>query len=440
MNYQRKTLKNGLKLVFVQMNNDIPLVAMGFYVGVGSRNEFGVYKNGISHFLEHMMFKRTISKSSDELFAELDSTGATYNAITTTQNTCYFLSGNSNYIDKLLDVMLDIFLHPNFVSDDIERERKVIMEEMKIRADQPQSSMTYQIHEVYFKNTSLSQKVIGSIESINNIDKNDLEKFYSTFYRPNNTIFIMAGNFDIFSVYDKIKSNLEELSNNNFCTTSYLHEAPIIINNMKKQTKPKIYLNDCLSNKQSIVMITFPIYDLYNTYGMEIDVLSKILSGGFSSRLAKILREKTGLTYSQNSYPMVYMGAGIFVIQVSFGANDILRGIKLVIQEIDKLKKNGPDGISDTEMVKSINMIKNGILHNFLDPINVITYFGSNNINNRNYQFDLNHQFDNLDNLSKEDVYQITKTILKYKKMNIFICGKTNNDIGDHMLEQLYFD
>ena len=160
----QKILDNGLNIILIPQENT-KLITMGFFVNAGSRNE-NENNSGVAHFLEHMMFKGTTNRTSTQMFTELDTMGAVYNAATGDQYTFYYIYGNSSDTKKMLDILLDIYINPKFEDKEINKEKKVIIEEMRMRYDASLMKLYSVLHKKFFKDTSLEREVIGTFETV----------------------------------------------------------------------------------------------------------------------------------------------------------------------------------------------------------------------------------------------------------------------------------
>ncbi|AGF85495.1 Zn-dependent peptidase [Moumouvirus goulette] len=426
MDYHEKILSNGMKLVFIP-NTNLPIISMGFFIKVGSRNEIKD-NNGIAHFVEHMLFKSTKNRTSTELYDQLDTLGATYNAGTTSDYTFYYFTGNSANILTLLGILFDIYMNPLFLESDISLEKKVIIEEKRVLSDSPIVMLQSQLHKKMFIKTSLEREIIGTVDTINNMTRDDLINFYKCMYQPNNTIFIIVGNFNPAFIYGNIKNTLSQISNINFtsadCVTNYFYEKSIILNNMEIQSKPYYYIKQLTELKQIYMFLAFPLYDLYNEYDLEIDFISLILSGGSSSRLTKKLREDNGITYMIKSWPIVYEDTGVFVIQLVVNPIELEKTFRIISKILTDIKINM---ISDKELKKIINLSKNELINSLIQPLDILLYIGSNYISNNNFKFNLQEIFNNYQNVTPEKILDICRKIFIYEKLNLLMCGNINS-------------
>jgi len=421
MKYIKKVLDNDMDIIFAPMKNT-KIVAMGFFVKAGSRNEI-IDNNGIAHFLEHMMFKGTTHRSANQLFDELDSVGAVYNAVTTTQHTYYYIYGSMDDTKKLLDIALDIYINPAFHSSEINRERKVILEEMGMRYDSPLMKLYSAMHKKMFAQTSLAMDVIGTTDSIDNLRKKDFINFRRAMYKPENTVFVVSGNISPKPLYDIINRVLSPLTNANIESKSYLNEQQIIFKNMQEQVEPYVFIKKNNLFHQAYVLLAFPIYDLYSYKHNEIDLLSQLLSGGFSSRLNRALREENGITYVSDSYPIVYSDCGLFVLQMILSPVELVKGIKIALRE---LKRTKTELISKDEMEKIYNVTVSDTVNSLTTPMDMLKYYGLNFLANREFKPNLDQEIRDLKKVTRANIRDIANEIFDRNKINLFIYGNVN--------------
>ena len=428
MKYIIKTLQNQMKIIMIPMKKT-NTVAMGFFVKAGSRNEFAE-NNGIAHFLEHMMFKGTSNRSVSELFNELDSINATYNAVTTTQYTYYYVSGFDIHMKKLLDIIIDMYINPIFLTKQINLERKVIMEEMRIRMDSPLMKLYTVLHKILFPNTSLSLSTIGTPQTVDSFKKSDFVEFRSGLYKPSNTVFVISGNFNPILTYKLIFPSLCALTNSKIQPKLYADEGPIILQKMHNQLEPYVYIKKNDFFQQAYVLMAFPMYDLYKTKYAPINILSDLLTLGFSSRLIQSLREKNGITYSSASYPVVYSDCGLFFIQMVLNPTSLVQGLKILLKELKKIKN---ELMSPEEMKRLIGIAISEKRNALSSPMDVLTYFGLNFISDRTFKPDLNKDIEELKNMKRSDVKDVAGEIFLRDKINLFIYGNVEQENFDFL-------
>ena len=419
MKYIKKILDNGMTIILMPMLHT-QIIAMGFFVNAGSRNETKE-NSGIAHFLEHMMFKGTKTRNSNTLFKQLDMLGTNYNAATTTQNTYYYIYGNSDDTKKILDIILDIYINPEFSTKEIKKEKKVIIEEMRMRMDMPLTKLYSEMHKNIFRDTSLlSRDIIGTADTVLNFKREDFIEFRESMYIPKNTVFVITGNFSAPPIYKMVVPILQSLTNSDIPSNTYSNEKNIILKNMLGQNQPYVYIKKNILYQQVYVLLGFPMYDLYKTKHREIDLLTALLSSGFSSRLNKSLREDNGITYSSVAYPIVYSDAGLYLIQMVLNPAELVKGLKILMKELKNIKT---DKISNDEMVKIINVTKNESLYSLTNPLEMLIYFGLSALSNKRFKPNLKKDIAELKKITDNQIQNVAKEIFIRDKINLYIYG-----------------
>jgi predicted Zn-dependent peptidase len=394
----RKTLNNGLKILMIP-NNKFDSIAVGIFVKVGSRYETPK-NNGISHFLEHMLFK------DKKLVEKLDCLGAKYNAETSYENTHYYIYGSKkDYVD-FIDIISDIYMNP-FKKEDIEKEKGVIIEEYNSLVNDLDDMMNDEINRKLFNNSNLKLPIIGTKKNIRSFAKKDLESYWKKYYVPQNTLFVIAGNFNKKNAYETIQNKLGKIKNN----------GKIIILDKPKtiiQNEPKLNLIKDPNAAQSNIMITFRSTSMFEKKELYYEIISDILSSGCSSRLFKLLRDKMGIAYTNYSYNLSYMHEGVFNISVSVDLKKTKQCIDAIIKEIEFLVEKG---ITEKELNKSKKIRETNYMFEVENPLDIMNYFGFLDL------FELEDQFKNLSKISVNNVNKIIKELFDKSNLNIFVYG-----------------
>lgn len=414
----KKVLKNGMTVVLAPTDNT-QIISIGFFINAGSRNETDE-NNGIAHFLEHMMFKGTKNRSAKNLFIELDTLGATYNAVTTSELTYYYLYGNSNDTKQLIDIMLDIYINSTFPKKEISNELKVIIEEMRMRSDSANYKLYSLLSKKFYKGTSLGRDIIGTVDTLSEFKTKDFVNFKNATYKPSRTVFVMTGNFSPNPIFKIIKPVLQSVPELDIDAVEYGTEAETILENMENQTKPQVLTKKNSSYKQLYALFVFPMFNLYDKHEVEIELITELLSGGFSSRLNHNLREKNGITYVSSAYPISYTDNGLFVIQLVLTPSELSNAIKIVMKILKDIKTNL---IDEQELKKIQNITKNSILFSMTSPIQLLNYYGLNISRDRNFDLPVDANIKRIGKVKPEQLRNISNKIFRKEKLNIFLYG-----------------
>lgn len=344
--YNIKKLENGLTIV-AEYIPYVKSVSFGVWVNNGSRYE-NINESGISHFIEHMLFKGTKNRSSKQLAESIDRIGGQINAFTGKENTCYYTKTLDSHIDISIDVLSDMLFNSLFTKKDINIEKKVIFEEINMYEDSPEDVANDLLMETVWAKDSLGQPILGTYDTLNNISKDTIMQYYKSHYCPSNTVIAIAGNFDYDIVIEKINKHFgnwenSKIFNNSFENADYSKDIVF-----KKKDIEQAHL--CVGFKG----IEHGNDDIYTLL-----LINTIFGGGMSSMLFQNIREKKGLCYSIYSYSVSYQNAGLFTIYTGLNPSKTTEVIKLIGNEIESLKKNK---LTEEEIYKGREQLKGNII------------------------------------------------------------------------------
>jgi zinc protease len=296
-----KTLPNGLRTVIVE-DHASPVVSLQIWVRCGGVNEAGP-TSGVSHFLEHMIFKGTDKISANEISKIVESNGGSINAATASETTHYFIDMPSNKWEEAFDVLSQSVLNPAFPPAEFEKERKVILEEIKRRNDDPQSDLWDGFLEALYTQTPYRQKVIGSVQTITDMPRSLMVDQHKKYYVPNNMVVVVVGDVKKKEVSKKIKEVFGGLPKGTLPPAPNLIEPPAENSDVRTIRR---------SAKQAYLALGIVGPTLKDPNQVAMDVLAATLGGGQSSRLYQTLREEKRLVWSVSSSFITHSGSGAF--------------------------------------------------------------------------------------------------------------------------------
>ncbi|MCL5058354.1 MAG: insulinase family protein [Actinobacteria bacterium] len=338
-------LDNGVNL----LTEDIPhvrSVAVGIWVNVGSRDENEPVA-GISHFIEHLMFKGTENRTAKEIAEALDAVGGQLNAFTTKEYTCYYAKVLDEHFELALDILTDMLFNSKFDSADIDRERNVIIEEIKMYEDTPDEL----VHDVFAGTIwdvhPLGRPIIGYAEVIRDLSRETITDYVGSHYVPGNIVVTVAGNINHAAVAEKISSIFEKRKGS---------ARPRII----ELPQPKREIT-CRSKEieQVHLCVGAPGLPLDHEQIYVFQLVNTILGGGLSSRLFQEIREQRGLVYSVYSYHSSYHDAGLFCIYAGLSKENLNPALELIFKEIKDIQQNGVTG---QELRRAKDQLKGNLL------------------------------------------------------------------------------
>ncbi|PHS35296.1 MAG: peptidase M16, partial [Alkaliphilus sp.] len=296
--YKRFNLKNGIRVV----TENIPYVnsiSIGVWIEVGSKNENKI-NNGASHFIEHMLFKGTDSRNAKNIANTIDNIGGHINAFTSKECTCYHVKVLDSHYKLAIDLLSDILLNSKFEEIEIEKERSVIMEELSMYEDSPEDLAHDMLSQTLYSNHPLGMSIIGTRNSLSDLDKKSLLSYMKDYYVPENIVISVAGNFE----EDRLIEEIEKKFGGMEPSKKNGQKIDEVTYNFKQVSKVKDIeqTHYCLGFKGVSLLNKKKHYPLL--------VVNNLLGGSMSSRLFQKIREENGLTYSIYSYPSIYKNGG----------------------------------------------------------------------------------------------------------------------------------
>lgn len=345
-NIRRTTLPNGLTILTEKMGH-IRSVAMGVWIRTGSRHETPEI-NGISHFVEHMVFKGTKSRSAQLIAREVDAIGGNLDAFTGKETVCFNIKVLDEHVPVALDILSDLVLNPVFSSDEISRERGVILEEIKMDEDNPD----YLVHEIFtqnfWKDHPLGRPILGTRETVRRFERDTLFDFYGQRFHGSNMIFSAAGNIDHDSFVEQVTRRFESLP----AGTPVTAQAP-------PRTAARIILRNKKALEQVQLCLGVPAPPIADETRYATLVLNTILGGGMSSRLFQTVREERGLAYSIYSDLNPYRDTGSLCVYAGTSADRAVQVVQLVMEQFRRLKT---EPLPSDELRRAKDQLKGNLL------------------------------------------------------------------------------
>lgn len=318
----KKTLSNGLRLIHVKNKSNNIIIKLT--VKVGSQNETEE-NNGITHFLEHILWQGTKTKTAEEIRLDIKEIDAYFNAFTGFKKTNHFLSGPRKHFEKMIKILFDIIQNPLFEEKEIERERNVILDEYKRESDNPNQILTTVIYNSVFKDHSLGKPVIGTEENIKKFTKEQLIEYYTKYYVANNILISVIGNIDkpeeLIEKYFTLKEGI--LDEYDLITPAPLENKEIILSE---------------SNSSNYIGLAFLTSSINHKDTAGINIIDLLLEYGKDINLKSAVRQKQGLTYSISSSNRIYRETGILIIRTTSPIDKVEVVINTIISEIKKLE------------------------------------------------------------------------------------------------------
>ncbi len=345
-NLRRTELPNGL-IVLTERMEHLHSVAMGVWIKSGSRCE-SAEVNGISHFVEHMLFKGTRSRSAQHIAREMDSIGGNLDAFTSKETICFNVKSLSDHAPIALDVLTDMVLNPTFAVPDIERERGVILEEIKIDEDNPDVLVHELFTQSFWKGHPLGSPILGTTETVRRLGQQQLFGYHGDRFHGGNMVFSAAGNLDHDQFVGAVAAKFSTLPSGRPLSELSAPEpsARIILRNKKALEQVQI----CLG---------VPAPPVADDSRYATSILNTVLGGGMSSRLFQNIREERGLAYSVYSDMSPYRDTGNFCVYAGTSAGKALEVVDLILAEFKNLKESP---VGEEELTRAKDQLRGNIL------------------------------------------------------------------------------
>ncbi|MDO4270871.1 MAG: pitrilysin family protein [Eubacteriales bacterium] len=325
--YVKRVLPNGVRLISEKIDT-VRTASVGIWIGNGSRYE-PASLGGISHFIEHMIFKGTEKRSARHIAIAIDALGGQANAFTDKECTCYYMKVLDSRLQNGVSILADMFMHSRFAQEDIELERGVVLEEIDMYEDSPEDVAVDKLFEACFDGSSLGRPILGTAETLETMDSAALHDYMRRYYRPADTVVAVSGHF-----YDEdldyiagLFSQMQGEGRNQITPAFY---------------QPRIVLRE-KEIEQNHLCLAFPGVSLLSEERYAMNLLSSILGGGMSSRLFQTVREQNGLCYSIYTFTTPHLDAGLLSIYVGLGADTEQKALELIIRELRQFCETGPE-------------------------------------------------------------------------------------------------
>ncbi len=363
-NFNKYVLPNNVRVVLAPLKETKTVTALVLF-GVGSRYESRKI-NGISHVIEHMMFKGTKKRPTAlSISKELDSVGAEYNAYTTKEVTGYWVKLVADKLDLALDLVSDMLYYSKFESQEIEREKKVICEELHMYRDNPLMYVDTLLEKIMFEHSSLGWDIGGEDEIIRSLKRNDMVKFRNSHYHGKNLVVGIAGNFDAAKGLEKVKKYFGDSWERGQSANVFPRYSP------RAKQKPSVLVH---YKDTEQVQCAFGFHGYANTHRdvYAASILSIILGGSMSSRLFIAVRERRGLCYSIRAAHQSFLDTGVFSVQAGLDKSRISHALTVILGELEKAARNG---VTENELRRAKDYIKGKMALQFEDSENVVSWY-----------------------------------------------------------------
>lgn len=405
-NIHLTTLPNGVRVVSETVPH-VQSVSVGMFVGIGSRDETDPVR-GISHFIEHMMFKGTRKRTARQIADEIESRGGHLNAFTDKETTCYHLRVLAEHTPLALDILTDMLRGSLFDADEMEREKRVVLEEIKMYEDSPED----RIHEI-FESTlwaahPLGKAIIGTDKTVSGLTRDNIVDYIQECYRPDRIVISAAGNIPHDELVKLASDALGDMEG----------KAP-----NRKQRKPKPTGKSKQVRKRDVEQVHFCLgtaaYSKQQKERYSLSILNNVLGGNMSSRLFQEIREKRGLAYAIGSYSRSYEDGGYFCVYGGTSPTTYDQVVELTHGEFEKVRK---EGISDDELTKAKTQVRGALVLGLESMSARMNRYGDN-ILSYGRVVPLEEILSNYDAVSQESIGKVAEQVLDADQLTLTAIG-----------------
>ncbi|MBU2101661.1 insulinase family protein [Patescibacteria group bacterium] len=408
MDFKKTVLDNGLRII-VAPQKDNPAVTVLVLVSTGSKYETKEL-NGISHFLEHMVFKGTEKRpKAIDISTELDSIGASYNAFTDFEMTGYYAKVDKDHFDKALDVVSDIYLGQVFDKEEIDKERGPVIEEINMIEDAPMRKIYYRFDGLLYGDQPAGWDIAGPKEVIQKIQREDFLKYKKDHYVASSTVVIVAGAVDAEEATEKIKEIFKDIP-----TGDKKDKLPV----KEEQSSPGLLIED-KDTEQSHLILGVRSYDIEDERKYALNVLAEVLGGGMSSRLFQKVREEMGAAYYVGAGSRELTDHGKFIARAGANNSLLFDVVEAILEEFRRMKV---ELVEEKELQKAKDHFIGGLMLGLETSDEVAGYYGQQEI----LVGDLmkpDKLADKIREVTAEDVREVAKDIFQNNKLNLAVIG-----------------
>ena len=404
--YQLTEHSSGIRVLTESMSN-LRSVTSGFWVGVGSRDE-PQELSGMSHFIEHLLFKGTSRRTAKRIAEEFDAMGGELNAFSAKEYTCYYAKVLDEKVEEAFEIITDMLLRPLMRPQDVDAERKVILEEIAMHEDSPDDIIHDLFVSAMWESHPLGQSVLGHQNIVRTLQSEEIGRFFRRYYRPENIVVAAAGNIDHGRVVELIDNLMEPASD-----TSKNERHSVV-----PEIRPHTVVYDRPTEQAHIVLGTQGLPRRHPSR-FALAVLDNILGGGMSSRLFQKIREERSLAYSIFSYHSMYVETGLVAIYAGTSPDNSASVLQLIKEELGLLIEKG---ITEQELERSKGHIKGNLVLSLEDSGSRMTRLGKSEICQGEI-LNLDQLLNRIDAVSCDEVKELAKQIFGPRKLVVTVIG-----------------
>jgi predicted Zn-dependent peptidase len=415
--FRKDILNNGIRVVSETIPH-VRSVSIGIWVNVGSRHE-PPELGGISHVIEHMFFKGTEKRSAQEIAVAIDSIGGEMNAFTSRENTTYYAKVLDEHLPIAVDLLSDVFLYSRLKPEDLDKERKVILEEIKMVEDTPDDLIHDILSQVAWPDHPLGRSILGTKDTVKALTRQHLEEYIARHYHPLEIIISVTGNFEHDALISLLNEKLGQFTRKGDAKEE---TTPTFQRHVYLKRKELEQVQICLASRG----LQVPHEDRYG-----LSALNTILGSSMSSRLFQEIRETRGLAYSIYSYSSAFRDTGLLVVYAGTDQSTTVEVVRLILHEFTSFKEKG---VGEPELKRAKDQMKGSLMLSMESTTNRMSqlarqeiYFGRH--------FSLDRLLKDIDEVTPEQVQRLANQLFTSDSLCLTILGPLNKrDLPDDLL------
>jgi predicted Zn-dependent peptidase len=406
---QKRVLPNGLVILTETMSH-VRSVSVGVWIRSGSRGEVPE-ENGLAHFMEHMVFKGTERRSAEEIARQMDSVGGMLDAFTSKEQICFNAKVLDEHLPIAFDVIADLVLRPKFDSEDVKKERQVVLEEIKMDMDNPE----YLLHDIFTRGFwpehPLGRPILGTPETVRQFNQDALRTRFRKWFAPDHLVISAAGNVKHEQVMDLVEREFGSLAISGPETSA---AAP--------STRAPIHLETKRDLEQVHVCLGVPSVPLADERRFGVAVMNNLLGGGMSSRLFQNIREKLGLAYAVFSELTPYSDAGMLTVYAGTAKETVGQVIDLIVKEFRDLKETL---VPEEELLRAKNHLKGSLMLSLESTSSRMSNLARQELYFRRF-YSLDEILAGIETVTREEIKSLARKFFKPDQIAITVLGPLN--------------